>query len=57
MAHPYFIGGLVNFKRILYIRAQEEMFPGWGIGSDVAARASASPRRLSGRTGAGWRAC
>jgi dimethylaniline monooxygenase (N-oxide forming) len=29
---PYFIGGLVNFKRILYIRAQEEMFPGWGIG-------------------------
>src|SRR6201996_6563460 len=29
---PYFIGGLVNFKRILYIRAQEEMFAGWGIG-------------------------
>ncbi|WP_454630127.1 flavin-containing monooxygenase [Bradyrhizobium cenepequi] len=29
---PYFVGGLVNFKRILYIRAQEEMFPGWGIG-------------------------
>lgn len=28
---PYFIGGLVNFKRILYIRAQEEMFPGWGL--------------------------
>lgn len=28
---PYFIGGLVNFKRILYIRVQEEMFPGWGI--------------------------
>ena len=28
---PYFIGGLVNFKRILYIRAQEEMFRGWGI--------------------------
>lgn len=27
---PYFIGGLVNFKRILYIRAQEQMFPGWG---------------------------
>ena len=27
---PYFIGGLVNFKRILYIRAQEEMFRGWG---------------------------
>jgi cation diffusion facilitator CzcD-associated flavoprotein CzcO len=26
---PYFIGGLINFKRILYIRAQEEMFPGW----------------------------
>jgi dimethylaniline monooxygenase (N-oxide forming) len=29
---PYFIGGLVNFKRIVYIRAQEEMFPGWDIG-------------------------
>ena len=29
---PYFVGGLVNFKRILYIRAQEQMFPGWGIG-------------------------
>lgn len=28
---PYFIGGLVNFKRILYIRAQEEMFRGWGL--------------------------
>jgi cation diffusion facilitator CzcD-associated flavoprotein CzcO len=26
---PYFIGGLINFKRILYIRAQEIMFPGW----------------------------
>ncbi len=23
---PYFIGGLINFKRILYIRKQEEMF-------------------------------
>ncbi|HLZ01856.1 MAG TPA: NAD(P)/FAD-dependent oxidoreductase [Bradyrhizobium sp.] len=30
---PYFIGGLVNFKRILYIRAQEQMFASWGIGS------------------------
>lgn len=29
---PYFIGGLINFKRILYIRAQEQMFAGWGIG-------------------------
>ena len=29
---PYFIGGLVNFKRILYVRAQEEMFRSWGIG-------------------------
>lgn len=28
---PYFIGGLINFKRILYIRAQEEMFRGWGM--------------------------
>ncbi|MGY8665275.1 NAD(P)/FAD-dependent oxidoreductase [Bradyrhizobium sp. UFLA05-109] len=27
---PYFIGGLVNFKRILYIRTQEQMFQGWG---------------------------
>jgi cation diffusion facilitator CzcD-associated flavoprotein CzcO len=26
---PYFIGGLINFKRILYARAQEQMFPGW----------------------------
>jgi len=30
---PYFIGGLLNFKRILYIRAQEEMFRSWGIGA------------------------
>ncbi|MGJ5034995.1 MULTISPECIES: flavin-containing monooxygenase [unclassified Bradyrhizobium] len=29
---PYFIGGLINFKRILYIRAQEQMFPSWGMG-------------------------
>jgi dimethylaniline monooxygenase (N-oxide forming) len=29
---PYFVGGLVNFKRILYIRAQEQMFASWGIG-------------------------
>jgi len=29
---PYFIGGLVNFKRIVYIRAQEQMFASWGIG-------------------------
>jgi dimethylaniline monooxygenase (N-oxide forming) len=29
---PYFVGGLVNFKRILYVRAQEEMFRSWGIG-------------------------
>jgi cation diffusion facilitator CzcD-associated flavoprotein CzcO len=28
---PYFIGGLINFKRILYIRAQEEMFAGWAL--------------------------
>jgi cation diffusion facilitator CzcD-associated flavoprotein CzcO len=28
---PYFIGGLINFKRILYIRAQEDMFPPWGL--------------------------
>jgi len=30
---PYFIGGLVNFKRILYIRAQEQMFASWDIGA------------------------
>lgn len=28
---PYFIGGLINFKRILYIRKQEQMFPSWGL--------------------------
>lgn len=28
---PYFIGGLINFKRILYIRKQENMFKGWGL--------------------------
>lgn len=28
---PYFVGGLINFKRILYIRAQEEMFASWGL--------------------------
>lgn len=27
---PYFVGGLVNFKRILYVRAQEDMFAPWG---------------------------
>lgn len=26
---PYFVGGLINFKRILYVRAQENMFPAW----------------------------
>jgi cation diffusion facilitator CzcD-associated flavoprotein CzcO len=41
---PYFIGGLVNFKRILYIRAQEEMFRSWGIGAmSRAAHAIAKP--------------
>src|SRR5712671_6914139 len=41
---PYFIGGLVNFKRILYIRAQEEMFRSWGIGAmSRAAHAVAKP--------------
>jgi hypothetical protein len=41
---PYFIGGLVNFKRILYIRAQEEMFPGWGMSAlSRAAHAIAKP--------------
>ncbi|MGY3407499.1 cation diffusion facilitator CzcD-associated flavoprotein CzcO [Bradyrhizobium sp. GM5.1] len=54
---PYFIGGLVNFKRILYIRAQEEMFPGWGIGAMSRALRIASQHRSSGQTGAGWKAC
>ena len=54
---PYFIGGLVNFKRILYIRAQEEMFRGWGLERDVPHLRMPSPNRSSGRTGAGWKAC
>ena len=40
---PYFIGGLVNFKRILYIRAQEEMFRGWGL--SAMSRVSACHRQ------------
>jgi len=41
---PYFIGGLVNFKRILYIRAQEQMFASWGIGNGARlAHAIAKP--------------
>ncbi|MCA1297810.1 flavin-containing monooxygenase [Stappia indica] len=28
---PYKFGGLVNFKRILYCRASESMFPGWSM--------------------------
>lgn len=41
---PYFIGGLINFKRILYIRAQEAMFPGWNQSALVRfCRAVASP--------------
>lgn len=28
---PYYIGGLINFKRILYIRKQENMFQAWGL--------------------------
>ena len=41
---PYFVGGLVNFKRILYIRAQEQMFASWGIGSGARlAHAIAKP--------------
>ena len=34
---PYFFGGAVNFKRILYIRAQEQMFASWGIHNTHAA--------------------
>jgi cation diffusion facilitator CzcD-associated flavoprotein CzcO len=53
---PYFIGGLVNFKRILYIRAQEEMFR---AGASARCRGSRmrSQSRWSGPTGADWRAC
>lgn len=41
---PYFIGGLINFKRILYIRAQERMFASWNIGPLArAAHAIAKP--------------
>jgi hypothetical protein len=41
---PYFVGGLVNFKRIIYIRAQEQMFASWGIGSGARlAHAIAKP--------------
>jgi cation diffusion facilitator CzcD-associated flavoprotein CzcO len=41
---PYFIGGLVNFKRIIYIRAQEQMFASWGIGAGARlAHAIAKP--------------
>ena len=54
---PYFIGGLVNFKRILYIRAQEEMFRSWGIGAMSRVSRMRSQSRSSGPTGAGWKAC
>src|SRR5437879_12152874 len=41
---PYFIGGFVNFKRIFYIRAQEDMFRSCGIGAvSRAARSIARP--------------
>lgn len=35
---PYFIGG-INFKRLLYIRAQETQFNGWGPRNAMAALA------------------
>src|SRR5213079_213183 len=53
---PYFIGGLVNFKRILYIRAQEEMFRSWASARCRGSRMR-SQSRSSGPTGADWRAC
>ena len=41
---PQFIGGLVNFKHILYIRKQENMFQGWGLtGFDRFKYAIAAP--------------
>lgn len=36
---PYFIGG-INFKRLLYIRAQEMQFNGWGRGPAAKALAA-----------------
>ncbi|SDY90270.1 flavin-containing monooxygenase [Citreimonas salinaria] len=39
---PYFVGG-INFKRLLYMRAQEMQFNGWGRGA--AARALAAVTR------------
>jgi dimethylaniline monooxygenase (N-oxide forming) len=48
---PYFIGGLVNFKRILYIRAQEQMFPGWG----ASAMARLAHRITAPLVWANWR--
>lgn len=48
---PYFIGGLINFKRIFYTRAFEEIFRSWDMGSlSRLAHAAAKPL-----TWAGWR--
>ncbi|MEW5420562.1 flavin-containing monooxygenase [Amorphus sp. 3PC139-8] len=41
---PYFIGG-INFKRLLYIRAQEMQFNGWGRGP-VARTVAAATKPL-----------
>jgi len=38
---PYFIGG-INFKRLLYMRAQESQFNGWGRGPLARALAAAT---------------
>jgi Predicted flavoprotein involved in K+ transport len=49
---PYFIGGLINFKRILYIRAQEAMFGGW----NRSALARLGDRLTAPLAWANWRA-
>jgi cation diffusion facilitator CzcD-associated flavoprotein CzcO len=48
---PYFIGGLVNFKRIIYIRAQEQMFQGW----DASPMARLAHRVAAPLVWANWR--
>jgi dimethylaniline monooxygenase (N-oxide forming) len=48
---PYFIGGLINFKRIFYTRALEEIFGSWDLGL-LSRVVLAVARPL---TWAGWR--
>ncbi len=48
---PYFLGGLINFKRVLYIRAQEEMFRSWGINP----RSRSAQKIMKSLVWANWR--